>query len=172
MENMVTWKEYDQVQGIVINSCAGLAHHYPKAKAFCVDLLNRRWKETGAVAYQIFALAAQEPQVAKVPDLDAVYTSFQEAIANATASGYDSRLFQKVLDHIEWFNWSEVGREALHPILELTVPVLSGAKRVYPLYIVDILRALCLMFQSAADGAPAMLADVLLENIETFKCVF
>lgn len=172
MENMVTWKEYDQAQAIVINCCAGLVHHYPKAKAFCVDLLNRRGKETGIEAYQKFALAAQEPQSAKVPDLGAVYTSFQEAIAKASESGYESRLFKKVLAHIEGFSWSEIGGEALHPILELTVPVVSGAKKVYPLYIVDVLRSLCLMFQSAADEAPAMLVDVLLENIEFFKCVF
>lgn len=169
MEKMMLWKNYPWTQALIINSCADLVRHNQETLAFCTELLERIGAKTNCELYSRFAQAIRNPQMAEAPNLEKVYTAFQDAVESGSASGYHSAAFQNVNDHIEGFNWSSVDGASLRPILELAVPILSGEKTVHPLYVIDLLNVLCRMSQSAATDAKRLLIDTLLKYIGAFE---
>lgn len=169
MEKMISWDNYPRTQAIIINSCADLVRHNQKTLEFCTELLETISSKTNCELYSRFAQVIHNPQIAKVPNLEDVYTALQNAVESSSASGYNSEAFQKVYDHVEGFNWSNVDGKSLQPILEIAVPILSGEKTVHPLYIVNTLSVLCRMFQSAKADAKQLLIDTLLEHTGMFE---
>lgn len=169
MEKMMLWENYPWTQALIINSCADLVRHNQETLAFCTELLERIGAKTNRELYSRFAQAIRDPQMAEAPNLKRVYTAFQNAVESSSASGYNSTAFQNVNDHVEGFNWSNIDGAALQPILESAVPILSGEKTVHPLYVVDLLKVLCRMFQSATDDAKQSLIDALFKYIGTLE---
>lgn len=169
MKKMLSWDNYPWTQAFIINSCADLVRHNPKTLAFCTGLLEKIGSKTNCELYSRFAKVIRSPQAAEAPNLDDVYTALQNAVESCSASGYNSAPFQNVYDHVEGFNWSNIDGKSLQPILEIAVPILSGEKIVYPLYVRDILSVLCRMFQSATIDAKRLLIDTLLKYIGTLE---
>lgn len=172
MEKFLDWAENPRNQALIINPIMKLAEYKPEKSDYCAELLTRRAEKTNCSEYIKFANVLRSPDIKDAPDLLEIARLLQNAIEAMDEKGYNSAKLTPVFRELECKDWNLSKTGNFSPILKLISPVLSGERRVYPLYTISLLDILQTMFRDAESDAQKMLADILVDSLSRFEMLF
>lgn len=172
MEKFLDWTENPRNQALFINPIMDLAKYKPEVSGYCAELLTRRAEKTNCTEYIKFAGVLRSAGRKDAPDLPKIAQLLQDAVDSMGEKGYNSTKLTPVFRELECKDWSLPRADEFSSILELVSPILCGERRVYPLYTIQLLDVLQIMFREAESGAQELLADVLAASLIQFETLF